>query len=256
MIAQQVKVFVLAVFARFRLEAEDIVEDAPPNHDTVGAGFGDTAKALGTIGDVAIADDDRLRRQLIPQLHRLGNFLPASWHLAHFFRGPGMDGQRAQVLAQQKANPLFGLLLPEADTRLDADWQAGGFRRGDNFTGQLGVFNERRACAMFSNGPVRAAHVNVDGSVAHVPQAVRHLGKMFGISPPDLGYQWSFVRGKTQARLGAVLALWATKAIGVRKFCEIDVGRCGLGDDVAKYRVGHGFHGCEGKKWCWEVMPY
>src|SRR6266702_4130480 len=108
-------------------EAEDISKDTAANHNAVSARLGKTAQALFSISNIAITNDQRVRRDFVSQCDCFGYFFPVGRDLAHFFHSASMDGERDDVLREQEAEPFLCFTGFVADTCFDADWQAGGF---------------------------------------------------------------------------------------------------------------------------------
>src|SRR5215213_6290199 len=104
-----------AVLARVWGKTPWIMKGATANHDAVGAGLSGQLETMLPVTHVAIAEDERLRRQLVAQFDGARDFLPAGWYFTHFASSAGMDGQGGDVLAQQMRQPFGGVFVQQAD---------------------------------------------------------------------------------------------------------------------------------------------
>src|SRR5688572_20145270 len=75
-----------------------ILKHAAANHNTIYPCFFDPFKPLLAVGDIAIANNERLRSNSITQGNNFFDFVPVGGYVAHFFLRAAMYRKRGNVL--------------------------------------------------------------------------------------------------------------------------------------------------------------
>src|SRR5215831_14703028 len=130
----------------------------------------------------------------------------------------------------------------------------------DDFLSEIAIVDEGAAGAIFDDGFVGTAHVDINALIIHslgkpklvckspVGELLSGLEEVFGVFAPDLGdkrrFFWSELKSVEQVWTAGTL-----EAIDVYELGEKDVGACAISDDLAKDRIGHIVHRRQNEEW-------
>lgn len=178
-------------------EGVDILEEATADHDAINTGLVDASAPFPIVHDIPVADDEGLFVYLVAEVDRFGDFVPVGGDAGHVGDGAAVDGDDGEVLGEKEADPFFSLNFSEADAGFDADGEmaGAGFGGGDDVGGTGVVVDEGGADAMFEDGFLGTAHVEVDAIEAEVGD---DAGGGFEVGEgvaPDLGDDGALVFG-------------------------------------------------------------
>ena len=125
----------------------------------------------------------------------------------------------------------------------------------DDFGGELGGADEGGAATGGDDVFIGAAGVDVDSLIAEVFEPGAHESEVLWGFAPNLGDDGLLAGEELEAFEGVLAAELVGVAINVGEFGEKDVGPAGLGDDLAKDKVGDALHGGEDREWRFELVP-